>query len=159
MGGKSGAAMPRSGGAGKGGRGGRGPMSAEDADRANQTRRQNIYTTVGGLSRPDGARPSGPSGPPTRMMTGPLAAPGSKRPPMRPGAPATDPLLGRDPLTGRPTADIAEGMAASPLSRLFQSAMGPALQGQAFGGSGGLESTVTPAQKAAEEARKRAAGL
>lgn len=107
-----------------GGGGGRGPMTAEDADAANQTRRQNLYTTVGGLSRPGGAnaplpraRPSGPSGPP---VAGAAASAGRGQPPtprQRPGLDPNllDPLIkGRDPLTGAPSA--VPGRGATPLA-------------------------------------------
>ena len=64
--GKPGGGVSGKPGGGMGGLGGGTPMTAEQADAANGTRRQNLYTTVGGLSRPGGGqRPSGPAGPPS----------------------------------------------------------------------------------------------
>jgi len=141
MGGKS-AGGGGFGGAGKGGGGGA-PMSATAADQANATRRQNVYTTVGGLSRPGGGpggppnprvRPSGPAGPPKGGAGGGAGAAASvPLPPSRP--PGQGYASGIGPGVDVSPTDAAsmplESMAASPLSRLFQGPVGPALQGQA----------------------------
>jgi hypothetical protein len=112
------------GAAGKGGGGGT-PMSATAADQANATRRQNVYTTVGGLSRPGGGsapgappnprvRPSGPAGPPK--------SPGGAGVPLPPMRPDTGPGAGLS--AGALPAPVDESMAASPLSRLFTNPTG-----------------------------------
>lgn len=158
MGGKSSAgSMPtgpaRAGGAGKGGGGGgggkggggRGPMTAEQADAANQTRRQNVFTTVGGLSRPGGGdlrappnpreRPSGPSGPPTKMggtapttPFDPTRAYGASAAidpatglPVRGGPPLSQAVPALPPGVAPPPTGI--GMAPSSLAGLFQNSI------------------------------------
>jgi hypothetical protein len=126
---------------GMGAGGGGAPMSAEQAAAANGTRNQNLYTTVGGLSRPSGAaapttppptprsRPSGPSGPPKPGTTGQMTLP-QPRPTLDPKV--LDPLInsqapyptnvraGQSPpdAAGLPTPGVPEGFAPSATTQL-----------------------------------------
>lgn len=160
-------AMPRTGGGAGKGRGG-GAMTAEQADAANQTRRQNIYTTVGGLSNPGTTnaprpqpRPSGPSGPP-KPPTRPVSA-GTPAAQPTPAAP-TDPLSGRDPLTGallpygksvvpNMTTGLPEGMAPPSVASVF----GPESTGPSIGPIIG-QTVMTPAQKKARDLAAKTQG-
>jgi hypothetical protein len=80
------------------------PMTAEQAAAANGTRNQNLYTTVGGLSRPGAAaRPSGPAGPPQptpRPAIDRAPPPGGPKPRPTLDPKILDPLISGQPLTG-----------------------------------------------------------
>lgn len=110
-------AKPGGGMSGKPGGGMGGGVGGAGGVDPNQTRNQNLFTTVGGLSRPGGVaaatpplprvRPSGPSGPPATAAVDRVAPPGGPRP-----RPALDPSL-LNPLINGPGPQYPTNVAGS----------------------------------------------